>query len=551
MNDPLIIFNRITAAMKANKWILLCLFGILLGSVLLRVHLLPIPLERDEGEYAYAGQLLLQGIPPYTQAYNMKLPGMYIIYALIISMVGESPTAIHTGLLIVNLLTIVAIFLFTRKLFNDIIALTASAAFTVLSINPFVHGAFAHAEHFVILFIMASLTALFYSFDTPNGKKIFVSGLLAGIAFLIKQHAASFVGLAISATLLESLFREQKPTGKIFLKPLLFLMGVLAPFIFICLYFLSIGKWGNFIYWTFAYAREYVSLADPLTGLLDLKRKTILISNYSGSLLFLAFMGAFSLFDPRMENSKRAFLCLLIIFSFLAITPGFYFREHYFIMLLPVVSLFVAISLECIYKYLPFTNRRIRFFIPVLIFTLAVGSSLSQMHTYLFEMPPLSASRLTHSLNPLPESIHIARYIRERSRPSDKIAVLGSEPQIYFYAQRKSATGFIYMYPLMEKQKFALPMQLEMIRELETEKPKYLIFFHIPTSWLQRDASPDLIFHWFFSYAARYYEQCALVEIIDPSTTRYHWEQGTLARNPSSPLWISIHKRIPQYSINQ
>lgn len=35
------------------------------------------PLERDEGEYAYAGQLMLQGIPPYQLAYNMKLPGTY------------------------------------------------------------------------------------------------------------------------------------------------------------------------------------------------------------------------------------------------------------------------------------------------------------------------------------------------------------------------------------------------------------------------------------------------------------------------------------------
>jgi hypothetical protein len=29
-----------------------------------RIRLLGIPLERDEGEYAYAGQLMLQGIAP-------------------------------------------------------------------------------------------------------------------------------------------------------------------------------------------------------------------------------------------------------------------------------------------------------------------------------------------------------------------------------------------------------------------------------------------------------------------------------------------------------
>jgi len=33
-----------------------------------RLRLLNLPLERDEGEYAYAGQLIRQGIPPYQLA---------------------------------------------------------------------------------------------------------------------------------------------------------------------------------------------------------------------------------------------------------------------------------------------------------------------------------------------------------------------------------------------------------------------------------------------------------------------------------------------------
>jgi len=47
-----------------TAWIFLAV--IVLGLVIaIRIRLLGIPLERDEGEYAYAGQLMLQGIPPY------------------------------------------------------------------------------------------------------------------------------------------------------------------------------------------------------------------------------------------------------------------------------------------------------------------------------------------------------------------------------------------------------------------------------------------------------------------------------------------------------
>ena len=37
----------------------------------------------------------------------------------------------------------------------------------------------------------------------------------------------------------------------------------------------------------------------------------------------------------------------------------------------------------------------------------------------------------------------IARYIRERTAPGDRIAVIGSEPEIYFYAERNAATGHL------------------------------------------------------------------------------------------------------------
>ena len=46
----------------------------ILLAVIVRARTADMPLERDEGEYAYAGQLILQGVPPYHDAFNMKLP---------------------------------------------------------------------------------------------------------------------------------------------------------------------------------------------------------------------------------------------------------------------------------------------------------------------------------------------------------------------------------------------------------------------------------------------------------------------------------------------
>src|SRR5205814_5413822 len=114
---------------------------------------------------------------------------------------------------------------------------------------------------------------------------------------------------------------------------------------------------------------------------------------------------------------------------------------------------------------------------------------------FFFETAPVDACRMIYPESPFPESIRIAEYIREHTDPDDTIAVLGSEPQIYFYSKRHSATGYIYTYGLMEPQKYAQQMQEEMIQEIELARPKYFISVVTKSSWGRRRES-DPIFTW-------------------------------------------------------
>src|SRR5437870_12086927 len=96
-------------------WIFLA--AIVLGLVIaIRIRLLNVPLERDEGEYAYAGQLMLHGIAPYKLAYNMKFPGTYAFYAMIMSLFGQTTVGIHLGFLLVNLATVVLVLVIGLRL---------------------------------------------------------------------------------------------------------------------------------------------------------------------------------------------------------------------------------------------------------------------------------------------------------------------------------------------------------------------------------------------------------------------------------------------------
>src|SRR5204863_794318 len=71
---------------------------------------------------------------------------------------------------------------------------------------------------------------------------------------------------------------------------------------------------------------------------------------------------------------------------------------------------------------------------------------------YLFQRTPTEVSTDLYWPNPFHEFVAIAGYINANSAADDTIAVLGSEPELFFYANRRAASGYIYMYGLMEDQ---------------------------------------------------------------------------------------------------
>jgi hypothetical protein len=154
------------------------------------------------------------------------------------------------------------------------------------------------------------------------------------------------------------------------------------------------------------------------------------------------------------------------------------------------------------------------------------------------------AVRMIYGPNPFPEALRVAEYLQAHTNPTDTIAVLGSEPEIYFYAHRHSATGYIYTYELMEPQRYAVQMQLEMIREIEAARPKYLVFVAVPQSWLRRSNSKTEIFDWFDRYSSEDFRLDGLVNIASPEHTDYYLPLLVDPRSiRPSEYYLLIYKR--------
>jgi len=164
---------------------------------LIRIHLAGFPLERDEGEYAYAGQLILHGIDPYRYCYSMKLPGTASAYALLMAAFGQNPVGVHLGLLLVNSASCLLLYLLVARLFGRLAGVAASATFALLSLQPVVLGFAGHATQFVVMPAIAGILLLLLAIASEKRWLLFCSGFCLGVSFLMKQPGALFIVFAV------------------------------------------------------------------------------------------------------------------------------------------------------------------------------------------------------------------------------------------------------------------------------------------------------------------------------------------------------------------
>jgi hypothetical protein len=528
--------------LKCWSWIAVALVLVFVGII--RIRLLPIPLERDEGEFAYMGQLMLQGIPPYLLAYNMKLPGIYAAYALVMTIFGQTIAGIHLGLMVVNAIAIVLSFLLARRLFDEIAGIVTAACYGLLSVSPSVLGTSAHATQFIVPLALGGTLLLLRSLDSGKYSTLFLSGLLYGLAFIMKQHAVFFIVFAVLYFFWRILSNQPLDPKRVARGTGLLVLGSAIPFVVSCSVLYARGVFSKFWFWTFTYASQYVSevpLSQAIQNFVTYAPRAI---EPWGLLWAIAGIGLTAVFWNQKARSNWFFLTGNTLFSFLTVCPGFFFRSHYFVTMLPAVALLVGVAGSATVRFL--SDRRLPFpvrILPIFAIAVALVIPIFKLSGFFFRATPTEACRMMYDVNPFPESMEIAKYIVSHSTKDDQIAVLGSEPQLFFYANRKSATGYIYVYGLMEPHGHAFQMQLDMIHEIEKARPRYIVFVNISLSWLPRPDSDTTIFRWAQKYLDTKYHIVGLVEVIPGGTYRAYWKSDPRINKPPSELNVYVLRR--------
>lgn len=515
-------------------------------SLAVRLRLRDMPLERDEGEFAYIGQLMLQGVPPYQTAYTLKLPGTHLMYALSMAAFGQTAAGIRVGLALINGATVLLVFFLAREVLDVTAGLVAAAAFAVLSLSPTMMGLSAHATHFVIFFATAGMLVLLRARKSQRPRDAGLSGALFGLAMLMKQPGALF-GLFGLVWLLwggaggrgETLRSRMRLAAA-------FCAGGLTPLLLTVVVLAALGVLPQFFFWTVTYARAYGSIVRwaEVRQLLFSQLSQVALGNLL--LWLLAGVGLLLAWRDERLAGKRWWFTGFALASVLATSAGLYFRHHYFLLLLPAATLLMGLAVSKAAHWIR-TDTSIELLLTLPIFgLLAVGFlwALVMYGEVWFAQSPADACYAMSGTRLFTASREVASYLRTQSAPQSRVAVLGSEPELFFEARRRSATGFIYAYPLMEPHRYAAEMHQRMIEELQAARPEYVVHILHNQSWLRRPDSKSDIFNWWTSTGQSQYELDRIVQLgkDPPSGPRAPGEPGSAS---DSGNCLMIWKRKP------
>jgi Dolichyl-phosphate-mannose-protein mannosyltransferase len=516
-------------------WIVIAIVSII------RYRLISVPLERDEGEYAYIGSLFLHGVAPFKGAYSMKLPGTPFMYAILMFIFGHTNSGIHLGMIFINAATMYLLYCAFKKIFNPFLGLSTAAIYGFMSIGLVFDGFAAHATYFICFYSSIGLLLLANYMKTEKLLKLFLFGLMLGMAFLMKQQAVFLIlfGAIFLFIYLKTEMKQSYP--EIIKKLFIFGSGVIIPYVLVFLIIVVTGQFPMFWLWTVKYASQYEAIKSLSFISSYFKVSFAPIWDFYNFQWVLALAGVCILYWAPYTRLQKIFAIGYFIASTCALCSGFYFRQHYFIVILPAIGLLLGIFIEYAIKKANIKSLNAS----IIVLSVMVLITVYMNRTYFFSYSAKTVCNIAYWGNPFNEAPEIAKVIKENTNDTDKIAVLGSEPEIYFYADRRAATGYLYMYPLVDIQPFNVIMQEQMIKEIEETKPAFIVFFNVGYSWTPVAGAPRKILEWGNTYTHANYSPIGFVDFYKDRGWQFFWGNDMQNHSNNAESFVIVFKKNP------
>ena len=318
--------------------------------------------------------------------------------------------------------------------------------------------------------MLLPLTGLLYvSFlETNRPRYWFYSGLLSALALLYKPICI-YVIIGILGYSLIKMIKSKISFSDIAKFMLLFIFGFILSIVFILLpvYVNQAFKdfWEQAVIFNLMYAKHWgITFSALFLNLKAMARSFWLV-------YLILILGLF------LKKVNRLFY----LYLFLALLAVFQTSiRHYYLLLAPFTTL-ITISV--------LTSFKIRKLFLISFFILFI-SILYPIRQQFFLSPKELSLWIYGRDNPFYESKIVSDKLTEATKISDQVFVAGSEPQILYYAKRRSVTPFVITYPLIIDTPKRSDYQKKAVEDLRNNKPAAIVYSTRVHSGLWNEDSP-------------------------------------------------------------
>ncbi len=532
----------------------LAVLGVLL--LVLRGHLLDIPLERDEATYAYLGKQILSGKIPYRDVYEMKPPLLFYAYAALVALFGYSLAGLHWAALWLSFWNTAWVMAIGMRFLGRFYGFVAGLCYVLLVANPFASAVLAESELLVMGFVLPGLYAFLrweqQAGGSDTGAKrehwwLFAGGFLLACGVLVKQSGIFFFGFP--ALLLVLAYWQHKPLdGLQLLRRFGWLAaGAALPVAALLALLAALGAWDDFWFWNVKYVQVYASGLKQELWKIAFKTNFGMLTNHFELYWILGAAGLAALLTPALRVRDRVLLLALAVFSFAAVSPGRRFYGHYWLQFLPALALLMGGLFYHLEKgtaaLAPRLNLRP---LLALLAALVLALPIVRYSPVLFRGDPDRLLRSMFPGNPFPEDKALADLIAPKLQAGDEVAILGSEPQYYVYLNRESPSRHFYMAILMRPIPEADAWQREALDSLVNKAPRFVVFNFVDYSWMPKEKSNQTYYQESYRYTRDHYRPIAWADMLSLSETKYVLDETEAAQyKPSGQRYVTVYERVP------
>jgi 4-amino-4-deoxy-L-arabinose transferase-like glycosyltransferase len=445
------------------KSLFLCFAAIFILNLLLRVFYLRFDfVNGDESVRALTATGVLDGARLYVDIVTDKPPGTTFFYAGVFALFGRSMAAVHLAATVWNFFTSIMIYLTAKRLYGKRTGVWAALLFVYFSTNYFTQDMMAANTE---MLMGLPLTASFYFFLRATGAQnrrvgldLFIAGLLTGVAATFKQ--LGMFNLALFALYeLTIIYRMRKKRQlsaalpELMKRLTLIAAGIVVVFAVLVIWLYAMGALADFWRNVVVLNRFYVTSLTTEVWLQFMIGRTLGYVFFNLTLWSLAAWTIWRMVKSREPGQKTESQWLVAFWGLVSLAgvfTGGRFFGHYFIQVLPALSILGASSLMLLFERLKTPARKQKTLVAVSLLAVFFTIGLVRCHgrTAILAYETLTGRRTSMSedwgmTKREREAEIVARSVRERIAAGDALYIWDYALDVYWRSGCRPASRYL------------------------------------------------------------------------------------------------------------